>query len=468
MGFVFSTPQDTHPTPTMDEKPKPLVSKNGKILVVGGGGTLGSSTALHLARRGYTDVRVLDVYQTPSAYSAGNDLNKRRLSLIPESSRRLSELDVLEYGAKSAKLHGKHGPPTLSSNPTVILQASHADVCSGNDPRAADLKAKYDSLVASGRAGDYAWLDNEDDILRVAPHLKGAHIQGWKGLWGTQMAWVAARDVLNAVGLAAQHLGVKTTFGTSGTFKEPLLSADGKRCVGVRAVDGTEWDADLVVFAAGAWSPVLLDLEGQCVSKCWVYAHIQLTPEETLKMRNISTMYHHKLGFFIEPSPTGLLKLCNEFPGYTNLTPSTPYPLTTPTLLSSPRAHADHPTDTIPTESLLAIQKLIKVCLPWLEGRELVKQGMCWCTDTEDGNWLLCEDPRWEGLVLMTGDSGHSFNTLPQAGNEVVDLIEGTLSEEKRNAWKWRPGRGDPDGTGRAGGPPKDLNDLPGWKHGEE
>ncbi|ODN80322.1 hypothetical protein L198_07822 [Cryptococcus wingfieldii CBS 7118] len=455
MRFLFSTPQDTDPTPTMDEKPQPLVSKNGKILVVGGGGTLGSSTALHLARRGYTDVRVLDVYQTPSAYSAGNDLNKTA-------------------GAGRSGVWGQVGQAAWKAWTTDPLFEPHchptgiADVCSGKDPRAADLKAKYDSLVASGRAGDYAWLDNEDDIIRVAPHLKGAHIQGWKGLWGTQMAWVAASDVLNAVGLAAQHLGVKTTFGTSGTFKEPLLSADGKRCVGVRAVDGTEWDADLVVFAAGAWSPVLLDLEGQCVSKCWVYAHIQLTPEETLKMRNISTMYHHKLGFFIEPSPTGLLKLCNEFPGYTNLTPSTPYPLTTPTLLSSPRAHADHPTDTIPTESLLAIEKLIKVCLPWLEGRELVKQGMCWCTDTEDGNWLLCEDPRWEGLVLMTGDSGHSFNTLPQAGNEVVDLIEGTLSEEKRSAWKWRPGRGDPDGTGRAGGPPKDLNDLPGWKHGDE
>lgn len=37
---------------------------------------MGSSTALHLARRGYTDIRVLDVYESPSANSAGNDLNK--------------------------------------------------------------------------------------------------------------------------------------------------------------------------------------------------------------------------------------------------------------------------------------------------------------------------------------------------------------------------------------------------------
>lgn len=54
----------------------PLAQKDSKIVIVGGAGTMGSSTALHLARRGFTDIRVLDVYQSPSMDSAGNDLNK--------------------------------------------------------------------------------------------------------------------------------------------------------------------------------------------------------------------------------------------------------------------------------------------------------------------------------------------------------------------------------------------------------
>lgn len=49
-----------------------------KVVVVGGGGTMGSSTALHLVRSGYDpkNITVLDTYPIPSPQSAGHDLNK--------------------------------------------------------------------------------------------------------------------------------------------------------------------------------------------------------------------------------------------------------------------------------------------------------------------------------------------------------------------------------------------------------
>jgi len=58
-----------------------MLAKDSRIVIVGGAGTMGSSTALHLARRGYTDVRIIDQFQPPSANSAGNDMNKVRFGL---------------------------------------------------------------------------------------------------------------------------------------------------------------------------------------------------------------------------------------------------------------------------------------------------------------------------------------------------------------------------------------------------
>lgn len=48
---------------------------SSSILIVGAG-TWGCSTALHLARRGYKNVTVLDPHPVPSPIAAGNDVNK--------------------------------------------------------------------------------------------------------------------------------------------------------------------------------------------------------------------------------------------------------------------------------------------------------------------------------------------------------------------------------------------------------
>lgn len=55
--------------------PETLPAKDDSILIVGAG-VFGLSTALHLARDGYTNITVLDRATVPSQYSAGHDLNK--------------------------------------------------------------------------------------------------------------------------------------------------------------------------------------------------------------------------------------------------------------------------------------------------------------------------------------------------------------------------------------------------------
>jgi sarcosine oxidase/L-pipecolate oxidase len=82
----------------------------------------------------------------------------------------------------------------------------------------------------------------------------------------------------------------------------------------------------------------------------------------------------------MEPRENGVLKICNEFPGYTRYMPSRPFGATENVPVSVPRSHAVHPSDTMPTEGLNDIQRLIRTLIPQFVGREIIDQKMCWCT----------------------------------------------------------------------------------------
>lgn len=99
--------------------------------------------------------------------------------------------------------------------------------------------------------------------------------------------------------------------------------------------------------------------------------------------------------------------------------------------MSVPRSHAEHTSDTFPDECEVAIRKLVNTCLPHLSDRPLINRAMCWCTDTADSQWLICEHPGYKNLIVATGDSGHTFKMFPVVGEQVADLIEGKVS----NVW---------------------------------
>lgn len=130
----------------------------------------------------------------------------------------------------------------------------------------------------------------------------------------------------------------------------------------------------------------------------------------------------------MRPSDDGYMKIVNEFEGYTHHEPCQPFGSSSEQTLSVPRSHALHPDDTIPDEGRQAIQNVVDTFLPHLSGRPLVDCKLCWCTDSTDGNWLMCEHPRFPNVVLATGDSGHTFKMLPIVGKYVVDLIEDKVS----------------------------------------
>ncbi|KAJ5161708.1 sarcosine oxidase [Penicillium capsulatum] len=427
---------------------------NTTVIVVGGGGTMGSSTALHLIRAGYTPskITVLDTYPIPSEQSAGFDLNKImsiRLRNKPDLQLSLEALDAW----KNDELF-----KPFFHNVGMID-------CSSSEEGIANLRRKHQSLVDAGLGLEKTniLLENEDEILKRLPHFTRDQVQGWKGLFCGEGGWLAAAKAINAIGQLLKSQGVKVGIDGAGTFKCPLFTADGGTCNGVETIDGTRYYADKVVLATGAWTPTLLDLEDQCVSKAWVFAHIQLTPQEAAEYQNKPVVYDGEYGFFFEPNENGIIKVCDEFPGFSRFKEHRPYGAASSKLISVPRSHAKHPTDTYPDASEVTTKKAIARFMPRFKNKELINRTMCWCTDTADANLLICEHPKWKNLILATGDSGHSFKLLPIIGKHVVELLEGSLSGELAHAWRWRPG-GDALKSRRAA-PAKDLSEMKGWKH---
>ncbi|KAL3480917.1 FAD dependent oxidoreductase [Aspergillus californicus] len=427
---------------------------NTKIVVVGGGGTLGSSTALHLVRSGYTpsNITVLDVYPIPSAQSAGYDLNKImsiRLRNGPDLQLSLEALDMWKNDPLFKPFFHNVGMIDCSSSEEGIL----------------GLRRKHQDLINAGNGLERTntWLDSEDDLLSRLPQFTREQVKGWKGLLCGDGGWLAAAKAINSIGQFLKDQGVNFGFGDAGTFKKPLFAADGTTCNGVETVDGSKYYADKVVLATGAWSPTLVDLEDQCVSKAWVFAHIQLTPQEAAEYKDMPVVYDGDYGFFFEPNENGVIKVCDEFPGFSHFKEHQPYGAASPKVISVPRSHAKHPTDTYPDASEVTIRKAIARFMPKFQHKELFNRAMCWCTDTADASLLICEHPQWKNFILATGDSGHSFKILPNIGKHVVELLEGSLQQDMAHAWRWRPG-GDALKSRRSA-PAKDLADMPGWKN---
>ncbi|KAF7515901.1 hypothetical protein G7054_g14376 [Neopestalotiopsis clavispora] len=423
-----------------------------KVIIVGGGGTMGASTALHLIRNGYApqNVTVLDTFEIPSAQSAGNDLNKIM------GIRIRTPVDVqMSLEARDMWRNDDLFRPFFHNTGRMD--------CEHTEEGIEGLRAQYQTLLDAGLGAENEWLDSEDEILAKMPLLKREKIKGWKAIWSKDGGWLAAAKAINAIGEFLKASGVKFGFGDAGSFKQPLFASDGTTCIGVETVDGTKYYADKVVLASGAWSPTLVDLEDQCCSKAWVYAHIQLTPQEAAEYKNVPVVYNGEIGFFFEPNEFGVIKVCDEFPGFSRYKKIQPFGASEPKSISTPRSHAKHPTDTYPDISEVTIRKAIATYLPDFTNKELFNRAMCWCTDTADAALLICEHPKWKNFILATGDSGHSFKLLPNVGKHVVELIEGRLPADMAHAWRWRPG-GDARKSRRAA-PPQDLADLPGWRH---
>ncbi|KAL1630893.1 hypothetical protein SLS54_000767 [Diplodia seriata] len=260
----------------------PLDPATSTILIVGGG-TWGSSTALHLARRGYKNITVLDPYPVPSAISAGNDVNK-----IVEQGL-FSHDDDDEAYASNALL--THAGAAWKTDP-VFAPFYHDTgyIMAASDPAA--IAALHRREQPTPEKGFVALSSPADFRATMPAGVLTGDFPGWSGVYkATGAGWVHARKALVAAATEAQRLGARYVTGDPcGRVEELVVEAGDVR--GARTADGKVWRADRTVLCAGATAPQLVDMRDQLRPTAWTLAHIKMTPEEARLYKDLPVLFN--------------------------------------------------------------------------------------------------------------------------------------------------------------------------------
>ncbi|KAL2021278.1 hypothetical protein VTK56DRAFT_7357 [Thermocarpiscus australiensis] len=221
---------------------------------------------------------------------------------------------------------------------------------------------------------------------------------------------------------------------------------------GARLSDGRVLHADLVVVAAGAWTGGLVDLGGQAVATAQVMGYLELTESEQAQLSRMPVLLNLSTGLFVMPPTTNrILKVARHAYGYINPTPIDPPPLplspqisspkpTTPVSISLPRTHLTSAPLPLPAEGASDLRRALRemVPLPSLADRPFAKTRLCWYSDTATADFLVDYHPRWRGLFVATGDSGHAFKFLPVLGDKIADCIARARPPQFEDKWEWK------------------------------
>lgn len=251
------------------------MSSLSEPVIVIGGGTFGTSTAFYLAKKGYTNVTVLDRFPLPSFEAAGNDINKVVRTEYPEPLYTKLACDARE----------------LWSDPNGLFAGLYNPsgwIIGAGEKSEAFVNGSIKSAKAMGV--DPPRLVSTEEIHKKWPEMNG-DFKGWRSYWSPNAAWVNARQGIIRMAEEAMKSGVKYISGDAGYAKKLLYDEKGT-CLGVKTADGTTYFASQVVLAAGAAAGSLLDLENQIIAQGHTIGHIQLTPDEVEKYKNMPIIDH--------------------------------------------------------------------------------------------------------------------------------------------------------------------------------
>ncbi|KAH9834008.1 FAD dependent oxidoreductase [Rhodofomes roseus] len=395
-------------------------------VVIVGAGCFGLSTAYHLLKRGYTKVTVLDRSPVlPAPEAASTDINKIvRSSYADIFYSKFTREALVEWKNTSEWEHCYHESGVL-----VLLtgEGSYGDLAFENDRalgvRTAHLPAGSTTLVPSD--------PSSPRLSSVVQNL----LKDKSGYINQDAGWVHSSRAVELLLDKVKKLGGTIVPGK--TVARLSKDSSGKTA-GVKCADGSEYIAECVVLAAGAWTASAfpeLKLEESCVATAQVVGKIQLTPEEGEAYRSNPVYLDLDSGFYMfPPNDENIVKCAIHAAGFTHR--PDPTSASTPVFPIS-SSHSDdkdtskgHFETAVPKAALEELRTGLTSTFPALANKPWAGTRMCWYTDSADEDWVIGFHPRDAGVVLATAGSGHALKFLPIIGRLMADAIEGKMPEE--------------------------------------
>lgn len=391
------------------------------VLIVGCG-VMGLSTALELARNGYS-VTAIDAYPVPSPWSAANDYNKIIRTEYLDLCYTKMSLEAMQRWRSDKMFEETYN----ECGRLLITPESHAGRKEFEEVGIANLKRL-------GHGNTIEYLRGKQDLQdRFGFFQQNSVSDTTEVKWNPESGLAHAANSLKAVYEEAVNLGVKFHFGDSGHAVSIEKSGN---IVSVVSKDGSKYTAGKIILSLGASTGSLVDLKEQQAATGLFVTHIRLSEQEFEQYKRMPIVFDSKMGYFFPPDPaTRILKICLPGSGASNFVTD---PFNSSKSKSLPRFKTQNPEDTMPVHGTEQAKRILKQYTPDLAYHRLFDHKACWIADTSDSHFIIDKVPGCDLLYVASGDSGHAFKFLPNIGQYIRQRLEDKLDMELAYLWRWK------------------------------
>ena len=395
------------------------------------------------------------VYQTCTSSDKFQDLNKIiRSSYGTQTEYQQLSLEAIAlWNEWNKDITGGEVPPGMKSSDKVFYNNGAISFNAGETLLPFE-RTTVENAKMLGVSNQLVTNDPEDiqtcRSLGFETDQFHSEINGKKmvGILDTSGGHVAADKACRLALYKCRKYGVKFLLDeTSGAFDSFLQS--GEKVIGIRTKDGKAHHAKLTIMACGPQTALLVpELDGICEATAGSVAVFKIPKTsplfDQLSPRNFPTwMYNMRQGatgglYGFPVDDDGYFKI-----GYRGIKYTNPQVQADGKERSVPvtRWSEGPKINKIPRQAMDTIASFVHQHLPEVlhEAKDVSFTRLCWYTDTFDNHFVIDRVPDKEGLMVVTGGSGHAFKFLPNVGNYVVDIIEGIgLDRPVIQAWRFR------------------------------